>query len=261
MADISQIKLPNNTVLDLKDATAREALADMSKVHVIELESQETIDDDSVYISEVTNNEVKTMVDNGELVVLKLGKSFFYFYGYDRSVAWLTFFGGEERDRLIRPYQYNNTYTNYWCIINEPQIYQVNFAYVEVEGDNEESTLEWQCNKSITDIMQAYNAGQLVIGHMQYYSQQFTTTKIVLDSLDGYNMYFHFEDNNFIYVLSLSNASSTIYFSTIYIPEPESDENVSFMLTEMGLSTTAYFNQATVGTAEPEHSIVQDTTQ
>ena len=44
-------------------------------------------------------------------------------------------------------------------------------------------------------------------------------------------------------------------------PQEEDTLNVNEMLTDMGLSTTAYFNQATVGTAEPEHSIVQDLTQ
>ncbi len=44
-------------------------------------------------------------------------------------------------------------------------------------------------------------------------------------------------------------------------PEEEDTVNVNEMLTNMGLSTTAYFNKATVGTAEPGHSVVQDVTQ
>ena len=90
------------------------AATDTDKVHIINLTYYNTIDDTDIYTSTEVNSDIKTYIDNKELVVLKISNSYYYFTMYDRGLSDMEFIGGFNNGYHIIPYKMNNSYTNYW---------------------------------------------------------------------------------------------------------------------------------------------------
>lgn len=94
------------------------------KIHIIELEYYDTIDERYIYSSVETNSEVRTMINNHEIVILDLGHEYYYFQSYDRGVSDMIFQGGFNNYQIM-PYKMNNSYTNYWYLNTQGNVYQV----------------------------------------------------------------------------------------------------------------------------------------
>lgn len=84
------------------------------KVNVIELQKyQDSPEDIDLYYSIQTQSEIKTMLDNNEVVILSLNNEYYYGIGYDRGLSDLCFKGGFNSIMLL-PYSIDGAYTNYW---------------------------------------------------------------------------------------------------------------------------------------------------
>lgn len=227
MADLSKIKL-NGTVYNFKDAEAR----NRSQIHIVPIT---TTDNQNISTSEdISCQQIKNWIDNGDIVYLENGNLRYTSLGYDRGLSDLEFIWNHGTGYyLYSPYKQNNQYTNLWrwsSYDNDATVSYIKFT------EPYDDVVDWTCSHSFSQI--------------QYFIDNGIPFKAFMEQSDGCLFELNLIDS---YETDNNSSHSRIIFSDINVNEYgssttryilESDDTVTIQLKPHSLSLNITYDES-----------------